>query len=86
MRAPEAAPSLTAMGTTIRPQQRRGPTTIVPDAYLTDGRRLYRVVRGFSWPPQYSVAELEDCHSLERRAYTPAEILLMDLTPVARRG
>ena len=53
-----------------------------PDVYLTDGVRLLRVVRGFAWPAHESQAVLEDCRTLEERAYSPDELWAMGLSVV----
>ena len=49
-------------------------SALEPDVYLTDGLRLFRVVRGFAWPAHESKAVLEDCRTLEERAYAPDEL------------
>jgi hypothetical protein len=55
-------------------------------AYLTDGRRLFRVV----WPlcslERPDMAILEDCGTLCLTAFTSAELSLMRLTPVIPSG
>ena len=63
-----------------------------PSAYLTDGRRLLRVVRGFTEPTDESFALLEDCRTLETHAFTPDELwelrveLVRRSPPPAARG
>lgn len=57
-------------------------SAIEPDVYLTDGLRLFRVVRGFAWPAHESQAVLEDCRTLEERAYSPDELWAMGLALV----
>ncbi len=47
---------------------------IEPSTYLTDGRRLLRVVRGFTSPAENSFALLEDCRTLETHAFTAEEL------------
>ena len=59
---------------------------IVPDAYLTDGLRLFRVVRGFAWPAYESEAVLEDCRTLEHRAYGRDELWALGLRVVRSAG
>lgn len=54
-----------------------------PDVYLTDGFRLFRVVRGFAWPAHESTALLEDCRTLEECAYSPDQLWTMGLRVVA---
>jgi hypothetical protein len=49
-------------------------SALEPDVYLTDGLRLFRVVRGFAWPAHESKAILDDCRTLEERAYSPDEL------------
>ena len=58
-------------------------SALEPDVYLTDGVRLFRVVRGFGWPAHESQAVLEDCRTLEEHAYRPDELWTMGLAPVA---
>jgi hypothetical protein len=50
--------------------------------YLTDGRRLFRVVSQFSNDPRRRFASLEDCLTLEVAAYSPGELEVMRLRPV----
>ena len=57
-------------------------SALEPDVYLTDGLRLFRVVRGFAWPAHESKAVLEDCRTLEERAYAPDELWSMGLAIV----
>lgn len=59
---------------------------VEPDTYLTDGLRLFRVVRGFSWPTEASWATLEDCRTLEEYSYSPDELWGMGLSVVDRVG
>lgn len=49
--------------------------------YLTDGRRLLRVVSQFSTAPR-RFAALEDCRTLDVRRYSPLELWRMNLRPV----
>lgn len=58
-------------------------SALEPDVYLTDGLRLFRVVRGFAWPAHESRAVLEDCRTLEEYAYTPDELWAMGMSVVA---
>lgn len=51
--------------------------------YLTDGRRLLRVVSQFDPRSKDALAELEDCASLAVGIYTLGELAAMDLRPVA---
>jgi hypothetical protein len=52
------------------------------DSYLTDGQRLFRVVTQL--PPRHGspFALIEDCHTLEVRAFSPDELYEMGLRPV----
>ena len=52
------------------------------DRYLTDGRRLFRVVSQFSGDARRRFASLEDCLTLEVTAYSPGELETMRLRPV----
>ncbi|HEU4980299.1 MAG TPA: hypothetical protein VFT14_03715 [Solirubrobacterales bacterium] len=45
-----------------------------PSTYLTDGRRLFRVVRGFTSAAEDSFALLEDCRTLETHSFTAEEL------------
>jgi hypothetical protein len=53
-----------------------------PGVYLTDGLRLFRVVRGFSWPAHESEAVLEDCRTLDHFSYAPDEVWALGLNVV----
>ena len=62
----------------------------MPEAstYLTDGLRLFRVIRGFASPiegSEGSFALLEDCRTLEAQPFTPSELSSMRLSLVGRR-
>ena len=53
--------------------------------YLTDGRRLFRVMRGFASPiegSEGSFALLEDCRTFEAHPFTPSELWSMELRRV----
>jgi hypothetical protein len=54
----------------------------VPDAYLTDGVDLYRVVRPLDAPPRAETAELENCWTLTVHTYTADELGRMGLRAV----
>jgi len=56
---------------------------LAPDRYLTDGRRLFRVVARFVNDGSILVV-IEDCATLESRAYAAVELLPMDVRPVRR--
>jgi hypothetical protein len=65
------------------PRPRRGPCALlIPDNYLTDGRRLFRVVSQFAAGAEHVFASLEDCLTLEVQAYAPGELDAMRLGPV----
>lgn len=57
------------------------PVELRDGAYLTDGRRLFRVVARLHAEPR-AVAVLEDCFTLELGRYTPLELWRMNLHPV----
>lgn len=61
---------------------------LVPDSYLTDGRRLFRVVSQFAADAERVFAWLKDCLTLEVQAYAPGELDAMGLrsirTPAGR--
>jgi hypothetical protein len=53
--------------------------------YLTDGQRLFRVIRGFASPiegSEGSFALLEDCRTFEAHPFTPSELWSMELRRV----
>jgi hypothetical protein len=56
---------------------------LAPDHYLTDGRRLFRVVDRFSGDGSILVV-IEDCATLDARAYAAVELLPMGVRPVHR--
>ncbi len=57
------------------------PADPAPGHYLTDGRRLFRIVSQFATTLS-PFAELEDCASLRVERYTPSELHAMDLRSV----
>jgi hypothetical protein len=62
------------------------PRTLVPDSYVTDGSRLFRVV---ARPPSEGPARgatLEDCRSLHVRAYSVTELYALRLRRVQPAG
>jgi hypothetical protein len=59
-----------------------GQALLVPGAYVTDGRTLYRVISQFAPEADRVFASLEDCVTLEARAYSPEELHEMGLRPV----
>jgi hypothetical protein len=69
-----------------------GPTApsepFLPDSYLTDGRRLFRVAAQIATGEGHTFASLEDCLTLEMQAYAPGELATMKLrlvsTPAGR--
>ena len=64
-------------------ERRRAPSAVlVPDSYLTDGRRLFRVVSQFAAGAEHVFASLEDCVTLEVEAYAPGELHEMRLRPI----
>jgi hypothetical protein len=58
------------------------PVPLQSDSYLTDGRRLFRVVSPFAATTEHAYASLEDCLTLEVRCYSPAELGEMRLRDV----
>jgi len=56
---------------------------LTPDRYLTDGRRLFRVVARFVSDGSILVV-IEDCATLDSRAYAAVELLPLDVRPVRR--
>lgn len=56
---------------------------LTPDRYLTDGRKLLRVVDRFVNDGSILVV-IEDCATLDVRAYAAVELLPMDVRPVRR--
>jgi hypothetical protein len=54
-------------------------------SYLTDGQRLFRVVRQFSPSDELPVGLLEDCHTLEVTPFSPDELCELGLS-VVRAG
>jgi len=67
-------------------RSRSGRTTcsepLAPDSYITDGRRLFRVVSRFAADERQRFASLENCLTLEVQAYSPGELAAMKLRPV----
>lgn len=57
-------------------------STCSPMRYVTDGRRLFRIVSLFQPGAARPVAELEDCMTLEIGRYTPDDLFEMRLRPV----
>ena len=60
------------------------PAPFAPGEYLTDGRRLFRVVSRLDPRAAYGFAVLEDCLTLEVNGYSPDDLVAMDLRTVAR--
>jgi hypothetical protein len=71
----------------LRPLRGRRAATLValaPGDYLTDGRRLLRVVSRLDPSPRSGVVVLEDCLTLETGAYAPSELARMAVRSVER--
>jgi hypothetical protein len=51
-------------------------------SYVTDGRKLFRVVSQFAFAGDHLFASLEDCLTLEVQPYAPGELQKMGLRPV----
>ncbi|MGZ4307297.1 MAG: hypothetical protein ACXVSL_20790 [Solirubrobacteraceae bacterium] len=68
-----------ALRRTPRPSQ-----VLVPGHYVTDGRRLFRVISKFSTRQgsDHVFASLEDCLTLETHSFTPGELSALGLRPV----
>jgi len=72
-----------SLGSMLRPGPRpRPPERLRSGGYLTDGRRLFRVVSQFSTVGEHKFARLEDCLTLEVSAYSPGELYQMKLRPI----
>jgi len=65
-----------------RPAQRAPFEPLVADSYLTDGLRLFRVMSWTEVGADHIRATLENCMTLEVRAYSPRELDLMCLSLV----
>lgn len=50
------------------------PGPVMSGGYLTDGRRLFRIVSKFATVGGSVFASLEDCRALEVQAYAPGEL------------
>lgn len=57
--------------------------SLKPDGYLSDGRRLFRVVSPFDPRDPSPSALLEDCATLDVQAYSPSELAEMRLQHVS---
>ena len=64
-----------------RPFARRGirPRAAVPGSYITDGRRLFRVTSRIDADHDCPLVALEDCATLEVKAYVLDELGAMQL-------
>jgi hypothetical protein len=58
--------------------------SLTSDEYLTDGRRLLRVVAPFDPRPEHSFAVLEDCLTLKVDTYNREQLATLPLRRVAR--
>jgi hypothetical protein len=88
----------TARATTNLPQMATSPRNLfkwggagaagpfAADQYLTDGRRLFRVVSRFDPRSAEGFAVLENCFTLDVDTYTPDELFAMELRTVRRAG
>lgn len=70
---------------------RSGPSStslalVQPGAYLTDGRTLFRVISQFTTAGDDAFASLEDCVTLDVKAYAPGELAGMSLRHVQTSG
>lgn len=68
-----------------RPGPGRAASSVLPlDGYVTDGRRLFRVVSQFATVGDHVFASLEDCLTLQVQPYSPGEIDRLRLRPVGK--
>jgi hypothetical protein len=58
------------------------PHPFATGSYLTDGRRLFRVVSHFTPGAAQLQSSIEDCLTLEVSAHAPSELYSMRLRPV----
>ncbi len=66
-----------------RARRREGGFTLPRSGgYLTDGHRLFRVVSQFVFAGDRVLASLEDCLTLDVRAYAPSELYELRLRQV----
>jgi hypothetical protein len=82
---PATDAKLTAMSTTPRVLSSwRVPASgaLAAGDYLTDGRRLFRVVSRFDPRAERAFAVLENCFTLDIDTYTPAQLASMPLRAV----
>ena len=56
---------------------------IAPEAYVTDGIHLYRVVSPLDWVQDKAYAVLEDCRTLKVRSYSSDDLWAMNLRLVS---
>jgi hypothetical protein len=56
---------------------------LTPERYLTDGHRLFRVVSRFVNEGSILIV-IEDCMTLDSRAYTAVELAPLDVRPIRR--
>jgi hypothetical protein len=66
----------------ITPRSPIPASALTGDAYLTDGRRLFRVVSALDPRREHPVARLEDCQTLSVSAYSAGELYGMRLRTV----
>lgn len=72
-----------SLASLLRPGPRTAPCgELRCGGYLTDGRKLFRVVSQFTTPGEHAFASLEDCLTLEVQAYSPGELCAMRLRPI----
>lgn len=57
-----------------------------PGRYLTDGRRLFRIVSRFNAPAETVLVVLEDCVTLDALALVPSELATMGMSAVSTDG
>ena len=74
------------LGSTQRKSLLIGDVPASEDEYVTDGRRLFRVIAPLATDGDIATAVLEDCATLAWRTYSAAQLRARGLRPVARSG
>lgn len=74
-----------ALHQTVDPWSARS-KMLAPGSYVTDGRRLFRVVSQFNPGGRDVLASLEDCLTLEVASYAPDELYSMGIRRVSMDG
>lgn len=82
MRAGRRCPNLPCMTTRYLESTRERAEQLLRSRYLTDGRRLFRVISSSNPAFELSFATLEDCLTLAVRTYTAEDMLALAMRPV----